>query len=299
MDMGNKVTVIIPTYSRERDCIHRAISSVVSQTYTNLEIIVIDDNAKAEHFEYRKMVKTVVDELADPRIILIQNDVNKGSAATRNVGVFASTGDYVTFLDDDDVYFPDKVKNQLEDMLDKGADYSICDVDLFYTDETLAEQRKRTYIEKSDKNSLLKYHILYGLSGTNCMMFKREYIVGFGGFGNKNFGDDFYLFHSAIEANGVFTYLPRCDFKAYVHRGEAGLSIGATKISGENDVYEFRKQYFHLLSSKEKRYVKMRHFAVLAYAYKRSGELGKFALNGMKAFLNSPINSIKIMLDIR
>lgn len=299
MNSEPKVTVIIPTYARDKECVYRAINSVLHQTYENLEIIVVDDNAKDEHIKYRHNVQSLVKEFSDCRIKLIENKTNKGSAATRNVGIFASSGAYVTFLDDDDVYLPDKVKNQLEDMLITGADYSISDVDLYYTDETVAERRKRTYIKKTDHDSLLRYHILYGLSGTNCMMFKREYITSFGGFGDRNFGDDFYLFHKAIEAQGVFTYLPKCDFKAYVHKQEAGLSIGATKITGENEVYSFRKKYFYLLTQKEKRYVRMRHYAVLAYAYKRSGEFFHFVLYGVKAFFNSPIESLKVYFGVR
>jgi len=298
-NINYKVSVIIPTYNRDCEMLVRAVKSVMEQSYKNIEIVIVDDNAKPEHIKIRREVEKAVKSLNDKRITFIQNEVNLGSAGSRNAGVRAANGEFITFLDDDDVYLPNKVLNQLQKMIEDDADYSITDIDLYYTDEKLAESRKRSFIVKTDAKSLLTYHLLYVLAGTDSFMFKKEYFLKIGGFGGIDFGDDFYLFKAAIDGGGKFSYLPRCDFKAYVHREESGLSIGESKIKGENEVYAFKKRFFNQLSLRQRRYIRMRHLLVLAYAYKRQKQFLKFIGYGFHAFLVSPISSLKLLFGLK
>lgn len=297
--MNNKVSIIIPTYKRHRDIVERAVNSALAQTYENIEIVLVDDNARVDIADFRKEIAEMCKSINSNKIKYIVNETNKGSAGSRNEGIKHASGDYITFLDDDDVYLPEKVKNQLTAMLDSGADYSITDLDLYYTDETLAERRTRSYIKKTDPESLLKYHLLYVMAGTDTMMFKKEYLNRIGGFGGQDFGDDFLLFQKAIEANGKFCYANTSDIKAYVHKDEKGISIGKTKIDGENSIYNYKKRYFHLLNAKERRYVKMRHHAVLAYAYKRQRSFFKFIGHGVLSILTSPAASFKLLINLK
>ena len=294
-----KVSIIIPTYKRSDEMLKRAILSTLSQSYENIEIVVVDDNAKPELGEYRKKNISMIKSLNDKRVILVKNKKNMGSAGSRNIGINKSTGSYITFLDDDDVYLENKVLNQYNEMKKNDADYSITDVNLFYTDESVAEKRTRNFIKKTDKDSLFKYHLMYVLAGTDSMMFKKSYLKKIGGFGAKDFGDDFYLFESAINGGGKFAYYPGCDFKAYVHKKEEGLSIGDGKIKGENEVYEYKKKYFGILNRKERRYIKMRHYLVLAYVYKRQRKIFKFLKNGIIAVLISPLDSLKVLVNLK
>ncbi|TAM36219.1 glycosyltransferase family 2 protein [bacterium] len=100
------VSVIIPTYNRAH-LIGRAIKSVLAQTYTNLEAIVVD-NASSDN------TAEVVNSISDGRLKFIRHDVNKGPAASRNTGLRNSRGDYITFLDSDDEWFPQKTALQLD-----------------------------------------------------------------------------------------------------------------------------------------------------------------------------------------
>lgn len=112
--MKLKVSIIIPTYKRGQ-FLERAIDSVVRQTYFNIQIIVVDDNGNNNKFREEteeRMLKYENNE----NIIYIKNPTNIGGSKSRNVGIRESNGDYITFLDDDDVYLPDKVKLQLEYM---------------------------------------------------------------------------------------------------------------------------------------------------------------------------------------
>lgn len=104
------VSVVITTYNRVNE-LKRAIKSVVQQSYKNLEIIVVDDNVDNSISE---KVKSIVEAFNDKRIILKKNEKNLGGAISRNVGIQASKGNYVAFLDDDDEYLPTKIEKQLK-----------------------------------------------------------------------------------------------------------------------------------------------------------------------------------------
>ena len=86
-----------------------AVSSVQDQTHQNLEIFVVDDNEP--HSEDRQETALVMRSFEeDGRVHFIQLPKNMGGAAARNVGLYASTGDYICFLDDDDVFLPKKIE---------------------------------------------------------------------------------------------------------------------------------------------------------------------------------------------
>lgn len=105
--MEELVTVIITTYKRS-DIIERAIKSVLNQTYKNIEIIVVDDNANFP--EERKKTAEIVKKY--PNIIYIPNSKNLGGALARNEGIYKAKGEYIAFLDDDDEYREDKIEKQ-------------------------------------------------------------------------------------------------------------------------------------------------------------------------------------------
>lgn len=145
-----KVSVVIATYRRTHS-LKRALESLVNQSYKNIEVILIDDNGNTE---WNSKIKLIVDNFRKkhPYIILkyIVNHKNIGSAKTRNVGINASSGEFVTFLDDDDIYLPDKIKKQVISMQNSKADYSITDLALYSNSEKLIEVRKRDYIKKNN-----------------------------------------------------------------------------------------------------------------------------------------------------
>jgi glycosyltransferase involved in cell wall biosynthesis len=104
------VSIVIPTYNRSA-FLERAILSVQKQTYTNLEIIVIDDASK-------DATKDIINSFNDNRLRYIKHFTNRGGAAARNTGISASRGEYVAFLDDDDEWVESKIESQLKDILE-------------------------------------------------------------------------------------------------------------------------------------------------------------------------------------
>ena len=97
-----RVSAIIPAYNGA-SFLGEAIQSVLDQTYSNLEIIVVDDASPDQTSE-------VVKQFDDPRIKYIVHEENKGSDAARDTGMRASSGEIVTFLDQDDLFHPEKLQ---------------------------------------------------------------------------------------------------------------------------------------------------------------------------------------------
>lgn len=106
------VSVIITTYKRSPEMLLRAIESVQNQSVTDWELLIIDDNPA--DYEHRSEIECAVNLLQDSRITYIQLEKNSGGCVARNRGVFESKGEYITFLDDDDMYLPNKLALQVE-----------------------------------------------------------------------------------------------------------------------------------------------------------------------------------------
>lgn len=103
----SKVSVIIPTHNRPAPLL-RAVQSVQAQQVDELEILIIDDASLQQH---RAKIAEVT--LQDDSIRLIRNENNLGVSTCRNIGIEASRGEYVLFLDDDDELLPEMLVQSL------------------------------------------------------------------------------------------------------------------------------------------------------------------------------------------
>jgi len=97
-------SVVIPTFNRA-EFLREAIQSVLNQTFENYEVIVVDDHSTDN-------TKEVAAAFKDKRINYVPNDRGIGGAGTRNTGIFRARGEWVAFLDDDDVWLPQKLQLQ-------------------------------------------------------------------------------------------------------------------------------------------------------------------------------------------
>lgn len=112
------VSVVVPTHNDSK-YIKEAIFSIVNQTYANLEIVVVDDFSNDNTVE-------IIKSFNDKRIKIIHNDCNRGAAYSRNVGIKNCTGDYVSFMDGDDVWDLNKTQEQVKFMLDNNYFFTSC-----------------------------------------------------------------------------------------------------------------------------------------------------------------------------
>ena len=112
-----KVSVITPMYNCEK-FISETIESVLNQTYTNWEMIIIDDCSTDKS---KQIVKQYIER--DKRIRLIALNENSGAAVARNKGIEVSSGRFIAFLDGDDLWEPNKLEKQIQFMTEKNIGF--------------------------------------------------------------------------------------------------------------------------------------------------------------------------------
>ena len=98
------VSIVIPLYNKGF-IIHKTIKSVLEQTFTDFEVVIVNDGSTDSSFE-------IVSQFSDKRIKLFQQE-NKGAASARNVGIEKATSNLIAFLDADDFWYP----NHLEELV--------------------------------------------------------------------------------------------------------------------------------------------------------------------------------------
>lgn len=171
------VTIIIPTYKRAK-YLERAIGSILNQTYTDYEIIVVDDNNP--NTEDRRALEEIMKKYeGNPKVNYVQHEKNKNGAAARNTGIKLAKGDYITFLDDDDYFLKDRLElmvNALENNKEYNAAYSsvLVRIGKFY--DAIFEANRSGNFEKE----FLKAISLIG-TGSN-MFFRAQTLKDINGF---------------------------------------------------------------------------------------------------------------------
>lgn len=115
--MKEKISIIIPVYNAEQ-YIERCIDSCINQTYSNIEILIIDDGSKDKSLQKCNKYESVEN-------VVIISKPNSGVSDTRNIGIEKSTGEYILFLDADDYIESDMCETMLMHMKD-GIDMVVC-----------------------------------------------------------------------------------------------------------------------------------------------------------------------------
>ena len=284
------ISVITPTYNRV-EYLGNSIESVLSQTYSDFELIIVDDNPIQS--EARKKTEEVIRKYSDSRIRYIKNPMNLGGAAARNRGIDEARGEYIAFLDDDDMYLPDRLKVQVESMQKNGWDVCVMDGATFKyeTGEPVSERHQHLW-DGMTNDELIRSHLMYHISGTNSFMFRTDFIRKIGGFDVIPSCQEYILMQKALDAKPKFGYLPVTLIKNFQHEGDQ-LSTGPKKLAGQKLLIANKKKYFYLLSGKEKRQVLCRHHGVLFFVYFKMHKYYHAAWEAFMCFFTSPVNAIK------
>lgn len=129
------VSIVTPVFNGEK-YISKTIDSIISQTYENWELIVVNDGSSDDS-------AAVVDELLkkDCRIKLLNFEENKGAAAARNAGIHAARGDFIAFCDGDDLWYPEKLEKQLDLMHKNGYGFTFTEFCIIDGDEKIIKER--------------------------------------------------------------------------------------------------------------------------------------------------------------
>ncbi|MBI6069093.1 glycosyltransferase family 2 protein [Clostridium perfringens] len=121
------VSTIIPFYKNKK-WLKEAIESVLNQTYKNIEIILVNDGSDED-------IKDIIN-MYNEKVIYIYQD-NKGAASARNLGIEKASGEYIAFLDSDDIWLEEKVEIQIKYMLKENLSWCHTNYFRFYDDKLL------------------------------------------------------------------------------------------------------------------------------------------------------------------
>ena len=235
-----KISIIIPTYNGSR-FINRAISSVLNQTYTDWELLIIDDNSTDNTAE-------LVNEFAkqDQRIKLYKTSQNSGGPALpKNIGLENAKGEYVAFLDHDDEWLPEKLEKQLkifEESSDKNLGLVSCFINIRNGNGNLILKHKKFY-----KGDVIKHLAINNFILTcSCVMTKLNILKEVGLFDLRfKRADDVDMWLKISEAGYHFDFTPEYLINYFIH-GENYSS------SNNNGVKEFELNYQNHKNSYDK-----------------------------------------------
>lgn len=154
------VSIIMPIYNAY-PYVKYSLFSVLNQTYSDLEILVIDDGSTDGSFEY-------LNEIIDNRLYVYKND-KKGACSARNLGLKKAKGDFIQFLDADDILSLDKIEKQVYLLQKYPNRVAVCSTVHFYEDHLNGTITDRKFLYSTDNpyNFLLK---LYGANGCDFDM---------------------------------------------------------------------------------------------------------------------------------
>lgn len=241
--MEGLVSVIIPTYSRPK-YLERAIKSVLNQTYNAIEVIVVDDNGN--NFRMQEETMVVIEKFVDyPNFKYIKNKCNLGGAESRNKGVSLSKGQYISFLDDDDVYELNKINEQMTILLG-NENLDVCYCGMKYLDSQGNHIGQRNiYLEGSEE--LISNHIFRPITGTPALLMKKSVFEKISGFDKLKRYQDANLVFKILAFNFKITCVQKELIKVYIH-DEDRISTKGSWIHLERDYIKETLKYIQLLS---------------------------------------------------
>ena len=230
--MSFLVSIIMPAYNAEK-LISDSINSVLSQTYKNFELIVIDDYSQDQTSQ---VVENFI--LKDKRVKLIKNIKNKGVAETRNTGLNHAKGDFVAFLDSDDKWVEDKLEKQLAVLKERN------DVDVVYGSYYRFNSDGVKNVVKVpnllDKKKLLKGNPIGNL--TAIYNFKKYPEIRQKKIGHEDYLFWLEIFNSSPDVKGIGIQEPI----AYYRVAEDGKNLSGNKLKAASWTWSIYRKHLKL-----------------------------------------------------
>lgn len=231
------ITVIIPTYGRPKYLL-RAIKSVLNQTYTNLEIIIVDDNGRNTKNQIETEEKIL--SLNNDKINYIIHNTNMNGSVARNTGIEFAKGNFICFLDDDDEFLNTKLEQQYNKLSNKSEKWIAC-----YTGHI------RVFDSKSDSmvsySPVLEGEILFDILAFNIdhvsgssLMVRTEVVKSIGGWNENLKRHQDYEFIARLSNQGNIAVISEPIVKIHVHEG-------SNRHKNFDELEETRIQYLNLI----------------------------------------------------
>ena len=234
------VTIIVPTYN-VADYIENAIDSLLYQTYTNLEIIIVDDCSTDDTL---KIIKNKYSK--NNKIKIFENKKNLGSAFTRNIGIQQAKGKYIALLDADDYYVKDKIEKQVH-LMEANPEIGVCSSFL----QCFGLQNN--IIEFSVNHSDIKDNQLLGCPVAQpATMFRTSILRKYDLYYNENFrlAQDYELFVRMLELNIQFITIPEPLVYYRISGNQASFIMDKGKMIRNKEQWEVSKKIHYKVLNK-------------------------------------------------
>lgn len=170
MNNSDLVSVIIPAYNAEK-FIHDTLQSVSDQSWANIEIIVVNDGSTDN-------TETVVKNFSERKNIIYISQPNKGCSSAKNTGLRVAKGDFIQYLDADDLLSSDKIHEQVTAIRNDPMKVAVCKTKIFGTDHKGVALPEINTEMLYDSESTLEFLLnLYGLNGKKGMIQPNAFLI--------------------------------------------------------------------------------------------------------------------------
>lgn len=162
-----KISVIVPVYKVEKT-LHACVNSILAQTYTDIEVILVDDGSP-------DACPVMCEELAktDSRIKVVHRE-NGGLSAARNTGIDNASGEYIAFVDSDDMIAPKTLEVLYDALIKVEADMSVSMYQLFQDDDDIKNNEVSDEVTVADAQEILLFEKVYDRTEAWGKLYKKE-----------------------------------------------------------------------------------------------------------------------------
>ena len=235
-----EISVVIPVYNTGT-ILEETIQSVLSQTFTDFELIIIDDGSTD------RITLELLDSQNDPRIRVV-HQTNGGVAVARNRGISEACGKYIAFMDHDDLFLPEKLA-VLRGLFDETPEAVLAFSPVMPFGEDVSRYINLETIDYLSSRQLLRRNLIYSMS---CVMIKKETLDRFNIRLDKSCVPcddwDFYL---QLSWHGVFRCVQTPMVKYRIFAGNQSRNVQIMYRAGINVLSKYRKRISFFTSPAE------------------------------------------------
>tara|TARA_E500000178_G_C16961645_1_gene726330 strand:- start:519 stop:1421 length:903 start_codon:yes stop_codon:yes gene_type:complete len=290
------VSIVIPTYNRA-NFLKKAIDSVLNQTYSKLELIIVDDHSTDN-------TDKIISSYNDERLKYLKNNSKGIIASSRNMGIRNSRGEWIAFLDSDDWWTLDKLEICLKD-INEETDFIYHDLEIIY-DKTNSFLKRRDNIGRELKKPILNDLLIGGINvgnaiGNSSVIVRKNILTRIGGINeNKNLvaSEDYNTWLRIAKITDKFKYFKKKLGYYLVHDNSVQKrDLSIPHRIAVNDFMEFFNKQQKLSLEVKLRYMSG-NYNVIIKNYTRAKQDFMFVLKnaGIKMKIRSFMKTILIIL---
>lgn len=230
--MDYKISILMPTYNVET-FVEEAVRSILSQTYQNFELIVVDDCSTDNTF-------TILQDLAeeDDRIILEHNEKNSKICVTLNKAWSLAKGDFIARMDGDDISMPERLSVLLS-FLNDHPDIDLVGSQVISIREDGEVISKKQYLRTPE---FIKRGNKYGPAVVHIWMARREVYEALNGYRNIPFAEDYDFLLRGESAGFKYANVEEYLYKVRIRSGNTGSANGLRQRKAKDFVYKVNHQ---------------------------------------------------------